>query len=195
MESTMFLFATSNVHKLNEIREMLPEGFQIVGLKEAGIDADIAESGSTFTENALLKARFAFRLKGGNVIADDSGLEVSALHGCPGVHSARYAGLPSSDEKNRQKLLTELSDITNRKARFVTIIALIYNKIEYIFEGVIDGEIATVEMGTGGFGYDPLFIPAGYDKTFAQMTPGEKNAISHRSRALHKAVAFLNSLQ
>lgn len=195
MESTKFLFATSNVHKLSEIREMLPEGFHITGLKEAGIDIEIPETGSSFTENALQKARLAYRLFGGNVISDDSGLEVSALQGRPGVFSARYDGLPSSDERNRQKLLTELLDKPDRKARFVTIIVLIYNGIEYIFEGVIEGEIAPAERGTGGFGYDSLFIPAGYHKTFAQMSPVEKNAISHRSRALGKAVAFLNSLR
>lgn len=174
---------------------MLPEGFHITGLKEAGIDIEIPETGSSFTENALQKARLAYRLFGGNVISDDSGLEVSALQGRPGVFSARYDGLPSSDERNRQKLLTELLDKPDRKARFVTIIVLIYNGIEYIFEGVIEGEIAPAERGTGGFGYDSLFIPAGYHKTFAQMSPVEKNAISHRSRALGKAVAFLNSLR
>lgn len=194
MESTKFLFATSNVHKLSEIRQMLSQGFHITGLSEAGINVEVPETGKTFAENALQKARFIYQLVGGNIIADDSGLEVSALQGRPGIHSARYAGLPSSDARNRQKLLVELEGVTHRNARFVSVIALIYNGIEYTFEGFIDGEIAPAEIGSDGFGYDSVFIPAGFHKTFAQMTPAEKNAISHRSRALGKAVDFLRKV-
>lgn len=191
MESVHLLLATSNVHKLTEIRRMLPQGFVVSGLKEVGFTGDIAETGTVFLENALVKARHIHRIYGGNVIADDSGLEVDALNGRPGVFSARFAGQGASDPDNVEKLLQELGGQINRQARFVCVIILIFNGVEHVFEGVCEGVIAQTASGRQGFGYDPVFIPEGYNQTFADL-PGEvKDRLSHRGKAVATLVDFL----
>lgn len=192
------LFASSNAHKLSEVRKLLPDPVQLLGLKDAGITEEIPETGQTFEENALLKARFVFdRLKALGkempVFADDSGLEVKFLNGAPGVHSARYAGMPANDLNNNLKLLNALDKITKREARFVTVIVLLINKEIMKFEGEIPGTIAYEPRGTGGFGYDPLFIPRGYRSTFSELGPAVKNSISHRAVAVKKLSDYLRS--
>jgi len=190
------VFASSNQNKIKEINAILPPGFEIKGLKEVGISEEIPEPGSTIKENSYLKAKYVAEHLGSTskvgVFADDSGLEVEALHGAPGVYSARYAGVPKSDEANNKKLLKELSIATNRKARFVTIITLILNGEVLYFEGEIKGTIAFEGRGTNGFGYDPLFIPQGYRSTFAELSPETKNTISHRAMAVNKLIDFLS---
>ena len=185
------LFATSNVHKLEEIRAMMPEGFEITGLKDVGFTGIIPETGSTFEENALIKSKFVHHLFGGQVMSDDSGLEVEALGGRPGVLSARFAGEGASDQENYNLLLKEMKGETNRKARFVAVISLIYNNIEYFFRGEIHGRIAHEARGQNGFGYDPVFIPDGFDQTFGELPPRVKNRLSHRAIATRKLAEFL----
>jgi len=185
------VFATANRHKLEEIRAMLPDNLQIVGLADIGLTDDIPETEATLEGNALLKARYVHERYGIPCFADDSGLEVEALNGAPGVYSARYAGVTGSSEvrakANIAKLLHELSGKTNRKARFRTVIAYIdADNCEHLFEGVVDGSIIEKAVGREGFGYDPIFMPDGYDITFAQMPLSEKNLISHRARAFRK---------
>lgn len=192
------LFASSNAHKLSEVRNLLPGPVQLLGLKDAGITEEIPETGQTFEENALLKARFVLdRLKALGkempVFADDSGLEVKFLNGAPGVHSARYAGMPANDLNNNLKLLHALDKTTKREARFVTVIVLLINKEIMKFEGEIPGTIAYAPRGTGGFGYDPLFIPRGYRSTFSELGPAVKNSISHRAVAVKKLSDYLRS--
>jgi XTP/dITP diphosphohydrolase len=188
------VFASQNKHKIAEIAAVLPKRFELIPMKEAGIDIDIPETGSTIIENSILKAKHLSELINDRktaVIADDSGLEVEALHGAPGVYSARYAGISKSDEANNKKLLGEMQKATNRKARFVTIITLIQNGEVHTFEGEAKGTIAHEPKGIGGFGYDPLFIPTGYRSTFAELGNEIKNKISHRSQAVNKLVQFL----
>ncbi len=185
------LVATSNLHKLQELRKILPESFTISGLQDLGFNTEIPETGNTFRENALLKARFLYEKLRQNCIADDSGLEVEALLGRPGVFSARYAGPGCTHAQNIEKLLTEMNGISNRDASFVTVLALILDGKEYIFEGTIKGSITEHPAGTDGFGYDPVFLPDGYQKTFAEMHPAEKNQISHRAIAALKLKEFL----
>ena len=180
------VIATGNDHKLQEIRKILPESFKISGMKEIGCFDEIPETGTTFEANALLKARYLFQKYGIACLADDSGLEVHALDGRPGVYSARYAGPDATSSANISKLLDELKGISDRKARFKTVLALIFNGVEQLFEGTIDGVITEMPSGNAGFGYDPVFQPLGYTKTFADMTPEEKNHISHRAIALEK---------
>lgn len=186
------VIASHNEHKLEEIRNLLPHSFRIIGLKEIGINDNILETGDTFEDNALIKARFVFKKSGMNCLSDDSGLLVEALGGRPGVYSARYAGLNATTVQNNQKLLVEMSGMENRNASFKSVIALIFNGNEFIFEGNVNGEIAQEPKGISGFGYDPVFIPIGFQQTFAEMPETVKNSISHRAVALHKLVKYLN---
>jgi len=186
------IFATHNQHKLDEIKLLLPKSIELVSLADINFTDDIAETADTLKGNAILKARHIHEKFGVNCFADDSGLEVETLNGAPGVYSARYAGLQKSDANNNQKLLAELKDKSNRKACFKTVIALISAGKEYTFDGIIKGVILTEMHGTKGFGYDPLFKPNGYNKTFAQMSTDEKSKISHRGLAVNKLVDFLS---
>lgn len=189
------IFATNNIHKLQEIREMLSFCYSVLSLKDVDLDIDIAETGNTFKENAVIKAEVVFKITNENCFADDSGLCVDALDGGPGVWSARYAGEPSNDGRNRKKILQELDGKERREAAFYTVICLMMNGEPYFFEGKVSGKITTEEKGNNGFGYDPVFIPEGYDKTFAEMNAEEKNAISHRAIAVKKMVDFLVPLK
>lgn len=186
------IFATNNKHKLEEASNILSSSVQIVSLKEIGFSGDIPETGNTLIENALQKARYIFDRYAMNCMADDTGLEVEALDGRPGVYSARYAGPECSSEKNIEKLLFELKECSNRKASFKTVVALILEGKEYLFEGVVDGEILGEKSGNLGFGYDPVFKPNGSKLTFAEMTSESKNSISHRALAFNKLAIFLN---
>ena len=185
------VFATNNAHKLAEVRAVLGSAFDIVTLREVGITEDIPETGATLDENASQKARYVYERTGLDCFADDTGLEVEALDGAPGVHSARYATDGHDFAANNRKLLCELEGKENRRARFRTVISLIRDGEELQVEGIVRGEIAQREAGCGGFGYDPLFIPEGYDITFAEMSADEKNAISHRGRAVAELVKVL----
>ncbi len=185
------VFATNNTHKLSEVRAVLGEGFELVTLREVGITENIPETGATLDENASIKARYVYERTGLDCFADDTGLEVEALNGAPGVHSARYATDGHDFAANNRKLLRELNGITNRRARFRTVISLIRGGEELQVEGIVRGTIATEESGNEGFGYDPLFIPEGYDHTFADMSADDKNAISHRGRAVAELVKAL----
>lgn len=164
-------------------------------MKEVGITADIAETGNTFHENAFIKAQYIYNLKNKSVLADDSGLEVTALNNEPGVYSSRYAGEPSDSIKNTDKLLNKLKGIAERSARFVTVLCYVSPNGVVYFEGSVEGNITTEKRGTNGFGYDPVFIPNGFDRTFAEMTFSEKNKISHRAKALKKFGLFLETQQ
>jgi len=185
------VFATNNAHKITEISDLLNNNFKILALAEVNIMEDIPEDAETLAENALFKARFVHDRTGLNVFADDTGLEVDALGGAPGVYSARYAGEKKSFDDNIDKLLGELNEIENRSARFRTVIALILNGREYLFEGMVEGEIIRERHGTGGFGYDPVFKALGNSRTFAEIPLSEKNKISHRAQAMRKLIAFL----
>ena len=185
------VFATNNAHKLAEVRAVLGSAFDIVTLREVGITEDIPETGATLDENASQKAHYVYERTGLDCFADDTGLEVEALDGAPGVHSARYATDGHDFAANNPKLLCELEGKENRRARFRTVISLIRGGEELQVEGIVRGEIAQREAGCGGFGYDPLFIPEGYDITFAEMSADEKNAISHRGRAVAELVKVL----
>ena len=188
------VFATNNAHKLDEVRQVVGEKFEIVSLRECGIVEDIPENEPTLEGNALAKARYIYDRTGFNCFADDTGLEVDALGGEPGVRSARYATDGHDDEANKRLLLERLQGEENRAAQFRTAVALILGGKEYLFEGIVRGEIALEQHGEGGFGYDPLFFPEGGDLTFAQMSSEEKNAISHRGRAVRKLAEFLQNL-
>lgn len=167
------------------------DSFQIESMRSLGINEDIPEDQQTLEGNALQKARFLYDRTGESCFADDTGLEVDALNGAPGVYSARYAGEAKNSLDNMALLLKNMSGIQNRKARFRTVIALILDGKEYLFEGVVKGTIAEEPRGTAGFGYDPLFVPDGYSTTFAEMDSEAKNAVSHRGRAVEKLAAFL----
>lgn len=187
------VFATNNAHKLQEVRSILSDRINVKSLQEIGCDVDIPETGSTLVENAGIKSRYVFQQYRVDCFADDSGLEVEALGGEPGVYSARYSG--SRDmEANINFLLKKLKDKTNRQASFKTVISLIIDGREYLFEGVVQGQILYEKVGTEGFGYDPIFVPDGYSKTFAEMDPAEKNAISHRAMAVAGLTDFLFTL-
>jgi XTP/dITP diphosphohydrolase len=188
------VFATNNQHKVKEIRSALPEDISIITLREAGIDVDIPEPHETLEENAAEKARTIFRLTGLDCFSEDTGLEVTALDNAPGVHSARYAGDEKSFDRNTEKLLANLEGKTDRSARFRTVICLILQGKEHYFEGRCEGRIAGEPGGSQGFGYDPVFIPEGSDKTFAQMGMTEKNRFSHRKKATDMLVVFLNRI-
>lgn len=186
------VFATNNAHKLEEISAILGEEVEILSLKDIHCEADIPETADTLEGNALLKAEYIRQHYGMDCFADDTGLEVEALHGAPGVYSARYAGGEGHDsEANMQRLLRELEGEVNRNARFRTVIALILNGEIHQFEGIVEGHILREGRGTAGFGYDPLFVPEGYDQSFAELGEEVKNQISHRARAVQKLVAFL----
>lgn len=184
------VFATNNQHKLDEVQQMVAEHFELKSLKDIGCYADIPETGVTFRENASQKSRYIFEHFNMNCFADDSGLEVDALNGEPGVYSAHYSGSRDS-AVNLNLVLENLGDNTNRSARFRCVISLILDGEEHFFEGIVEGSITAQPSGETGFGYDPIFQPEGYSKTFAEMTAEEKNMISHRGRAIAKLVEFL----
>lgn len=186
-------FATHNTHKVDEVRALLCNAVDLAGIDTLGCHEEIPENGCTLQENALQKALFVHTHYGVDCFADDTGLEVEALGGEPGIFSARYAGEPSDPAKNRRKLLEKLQGESHRKARFRTVIALIEKGETHFFEGTVNGRILETERGDGGFGYDNLFVPDGYNKTFAEMSAAEKNAISHRSRAMMKLNEFLSN--
>lgn len=184
-------FATNNIYKLKEVQEVVGDSFQIESMRSLGINEDIPEDQQTLEGNALQKARFLYDRTGESCFADDTGLEVDALNGAPGIYSARYAGDAKNSFDNMALLLKNMSGKQNRKARFRTVIALILDGKEYLFEGIVNGTIAEEPRGKAGFGYDPLFVPDGYSTTFAEMDSEAKNAISHRGRAVEKLAAFL----
>ncbi len=186
------VFATHNRNKLVEIQQMINSHIELVGLTEINHADEIEETGSTLSENALIKARAIYNLYNFNTFADDTGLEIDALNGAPGVYSARFAGKENNAHNNMKKVLNLMEGCTERKARFKTVIALIINGNEYLFEGAVVGEIIEQPIGEGGFGYDPIFKPDGYNQTFAQMDPEIKNKISHRGMAFVKLVNFIN---
>ena len=188
------IFATNNVNKVDEIRLILGNRFSIITLKESGIDIDIPEPHDTLEANALEKSSTIHQLTQKNCFSEDTGLEVDALNGAPGVHSARYAGAHRSFEANIQKLITELHPHSNKNARFRTVISLILHQQNYFFEGICEGQIINSPTGRNGFGYDPVFMPYGSGKTFAEMDKIEKNQFSHRRKAMDKLIAFLNSI-
>ena len=189
------VFATNNAHKLSEVSAVLGNEYELVTLREVGITEDIPETGATLDENASIKAHYVYERTGLNCFADDTGLEVEALGGAPGVHSARYATDGHDFAANNRKLLCELEGKSYRKARFRTVISLIVDGVERQVEGIVEGKIATSETGAEGFGYDPLFIPDDYDRTFAEMSAEEKNAISHRGRAVKNLEALLLDIE
>lgn len=191
--SDNLIFATNNAHKLDEVRSILGSRFTIKSLKDIGCYADIPETADTLEGNALMKARFLYEKYGVDCFADDTGLEVTALGGAPGVHTARYAGNHDS-EANMNKLLNELEKKSDRSAQFRTVIALIIEGKEFLFEGIVKGSIAKEKAGDGGFGYDPIFIPEGFSQTFSQMGNDSKNHISHRALAVEKLYNYLNSI-
>ena len=185
------VFASANAHKLDEIRAMLPSDFQLLSSADVGFTEEVDETGDTFEENAELKAEALFNFTGKPCFADDSGLEVKALKNQPGVKSARYAGEPVNHQNNTELLLRNLEGKSNRSARFVTMICLKTADKTLFFEGEVKGSIATEPRGSNGFGYDPVFIPEGETRTFAEMSSEEKNAISHRKNAVMKLLDFL----
>ncbi|HJW17878.1 MAG TPA: RdgB/HAM1 family non-canonical purine NTP pyrophosphatase [Flavisolibacter sp.] len=188
------IFATNNTHKTEEIRALLPREFSIVTLKEAGVEGDIPEPHDTLQDNASEKARTVYALTHTDCFSDDTGLEVYALNNEPGVHSARYAGEGRSFEQNIDKLLQKMANISDRSARFRAVICLILNGEEHYFEGICEGKILTERKGGEGFGYDPVFLPLGADKSFAEMSMEEKNTYSHRGKAVAALVAYLKEL-
>lgn len=186
------VFATNNVHKLEEIAAILGEKVELLSLKDVDCQTDIPETADTLQGNAMQKANFIYELTGMDCFADDTGLEVEALDGAPGVLSARYAGEGHNSEANMQKLLQNLQGVTNRKAQFRTVICLIADGKTHLFEGVVKGEIIREKRGKAGFGYDPIFVPEGHTKTFAEMSHETKNKISHRARAVEMLCRFLS---
>lgn len=186
------VFATNNPHKLEEASAILGPGFELVTPAALGITEDIPETGETLEDNALQKARYIHERTGLDVFADDTGLEVTALGGAPGVRSARYAGEAQDFDENNRLLLHNMAGEADRSARFRTVIALIIDGGEHLFEGRIEGRIIDRYRGRGGFGYDPIFIPEGFDTTFAEMPPELKNSVSHRARAVGKLARFLH---
>lgn len=191
MHKIRLVLATNNRHKINEIRKILPQGYELLTLTEAGVVEELPETSSTIEGNAAQKAMRVWEITGCECFADDSGLEVDALDGRPGVHSAFFAGEPRNDQRNVVFLLDQMEGITNRSARFRTVIALVQGGNVFLFEGIVEGTLTTSARGTGGFGYDPVFIPVGFDKTFAELDENVKNSISHRAIALKKLMAFL----
>lgn len=188
------VFATNNAHKLEELRAIAGADFSILSLADIGCRDDIPETGATLEENALIKARWVRERYGHDCFADDTGLEVVALGGEPGVHSARYApGTDHDSAANMRLLLERLEGATDRRARFRTVIALVRGTAEHLFEGTVEGEILASPAGEGGFGYDPVFRPDGWSETFAQASPERKNAVSHRGRATRALMRFLKS--
>lgn len=187
------VFATNNTHKLAEVQAVLGPEFTLVTPGECGVAEEIPEEQPTLEGNASQKSHYLHARTGLDCFADDTGLEVKALGGAPGVHSARYATEGHDFAANNRLLLKNLTGVTDRRARFRTVISLILRGEEHLFEGIVEGRIIDREQGAEGFGYDPLFVPDGYDRTFAQMTTEEKNAISHRARAVRKLAAYLQN--
>lgn len=188
-----FLLASHNKNKLKELQSIFPENYILQGLNDINDFDEIPETGTTLSENALIKARTIFEKYNTNVISDDTGLEIASLNNAPGVMSARFAGEDCNSQNNMDKVLLLMKGKSNRKASFKTVIALIINGEEHIFEGVINGTISEMKYGNGGFGYDPIFVPEGYSHTFAEMTLEMKNKISHRAKALNSLFDFLKS--
>ena len=188
------VFATANPNKIREVLALLDEGVRIVSLKDIGCEEDIPETQPTIEGNALQKARYVKDNYKIDCFAEDTGLEINTLGGEPGVYSARYAGEAKDSEANMAKVLAKLEGKTDRTAQFKTVVALTLNNEEFTFEGICKGQIATSKSGAGGFGYDPIFIPDGYNISFAEMAASEKNKISHRGKAIHKLKTFLNQL-
>lgn len=188
------VFATNNTHKVEEVTQSVGNEFKILSLKDIQCYDEIEETGTTFKENASIKTNYIFKKYGLNCFGDDSGLEIEALNGEPGVFSARYAGEHGNHEANIARVLDQMQGVTNRKAQFKTVISLLWNGEEFWFEGIIFGTIRPVLSGSQGFGYDPIFQPDGYPVTFAEMSLEEKNAISHRGKAMAKLINFLRSL-
>jgi len=188
------VFATNNAHKLEEVADKLNGNIKLLSLNDINCYDDIPETGTTFNQNASLKSRYIFNKYNLNCFGDDSGLEIDALNGEPGVYSARYAGEHGNHAANIQKVLQHMKLATNRRARFRTVISLIWEGQEYFFDGTVEGTIRHELSGKGGFGYDPIFQPDGYEVTFAEMTMSEKNTISHRAKAVEQMVAFLTGL-
>ena len=189
------IFASNNKNKVQEIQNQVPTSIQIVTLEEIGCTEDIAETGTTLEENAIIKANYVTEKYGLPCFADDTGLEIDALNGEPGVYSARYAGEDKNADKNMDLVLQKLDTLTNRKAQFKTVIALNINNEQHLFTGVVEGDMRNEKTGTNGFGYDPIFEPENLGKTFAEMTIDEKNKLSHRGRAVEKLVEFLSQLK
>ena len=187
------IFATNNENKVSEVRSILKDKFRILSLKEAGIDIDIPEPYDSLEENAREKAKAIFELSDKNCFSEDTGLEVESLGGEPGVKSARYAGEEKSFDKNIEKLLKKLEGVVNRKAKFRTVISLIIDSKETLFEGICEGTIGYNKRGEGGFGYDPIFLPDGSIHTFDEMKMEEKNQFSHRKKATDKLIAYLSN--
>jgi len=187
------IIATQNKHKIGEIQPLLPPNIKLITLKELEFNGDIPETGTTLAENALQKARFIYEKFGKNCFADDTGLEIFSLQGRPGVYSARYAGEGCTPKDNVKKVLLEMQGEILRQARFCTVIALIFDGVEHLFEGEVSGEILNTETGVEGFGYDPIFKPIHSDLSFAEMPLEEKNKISHRGRAFEKMLEFLKT--
>jgi XTP/dITP diphosphohydrolase len=187
------VFASNNAHKLEEVRSKLSKEFTVLSLKDVLGDVDIPETGDTLDENASIKSRYVFERTGKNCFSDDTGLEIAALNGEPGIYSARYAGEGCSFQDNMDKVLEKMKGAEDRSACFRTVISLILNGVEHFFEGRVDGVILTKEHGKKGFGYDPIFRPDGFEESFAEMTMEQKNEISHRGRAVQKLVDFLSA--
>ncbi len=188
---TQLILATHNDHKAKEFRDILPQ-YYVQTLADLGHDDEIKETATSLEGNSFIKAETVFKRYGHVVISDDSGLEVDALNGAPGVYSARYAGEPRNDQQNTEKLLDELQGASNRKAQFRTVITLMNAENSFQFEGIVKGTIAKSPRGEAGFGYDPVFIPEGVQQTFAELAANEKNKISHRANAIEKLLHFLN---
>ncbi len=187
------VFATNNSNKAEEVQFKIKDAFKILNLEQIGCTEDIAETGLTLEENAAIKSRYVYEKFHKDCFGDDTGLEIEALNNEPGVFSARYSG-ERDPIKNMNLVLEKMKNITNRKARFRTVISLIINGEEVLFEGIVNGKIRAETSGSKGFGYDPIFEPEGYDITFAEMTMEQKNAISHRGRAMEKLIDYLNNL-
>ena len=185
------VFASNNKNKIQEIQALVPNTIQIVSLEDIGCTEDIPETADTIEGNAILKANYVTSNYGYDCFADDTGLEVEALNGAPGVYSARYAGEQKDANDNMDKLLSELKDKSNRKANFKTVIALNLNGKQNLFTGIINGKIIEEKIGTNGFGYDPIFVADGFEKTFAELTMEEKSTISHRGIAVKELILFL----
>ena len=188
------VFATNNVHKIEEVAFAVGDQFKILSLKDIRFDEEIQETGTTFKANASIKTHYVFDKFGLDCFGDDSGLEIEALYGEPGVFSARYAGEHGNHEANIKRVLDQLEGVSNRKAQFKTVISLLWKGREFWFEGIVTGVIRTTLCGKHGFGYDPIFQPDGYNETFAEMSLEKKNSISHRGKALEKMIAFLQTL-
>ncbi len=193
MKKTPLCLATHNAHKAEELQSLLGDAFEIRTLKDIGCFEEIEETGTTFLENSLIKARYVFEKYGLNVLADDSGLEVDSLGGRPGVYSARYAGEPSDATANNRKLMKELEGVTDRSARFRAVITLILRGETHTFEGEVAGAIKETFDGEEGFGYNPVFIPEGHEKTFHEMSFEQRSRLNHRGRAMEKVLEFLKS--